>query len=267
MVVYFFVHPRLFARLEWSINRCLHCKSSWKSWILFGNHPTKNPTWKQPALPSAWHFGCLTWESHAPSDEKKCMVGSDSEKVKVAMDKKVSCFKMFTGFPIVLNSSTKVHQSFHELYNKKKQAASKVVWGFSQPISDEHKQIRLLLAIWVCWEGNEWKKAQSSVYAPPRYGVSKFGATKQIQAFPKMTNLGGIPTNLEMYYTPLLFSKIIQILLQVIQLSPTPQNQNPCRTWILRMASCKMSLWNTALLKNRLKLKPWLSPQCERSGK
>lgn len=32
------------------------------------------------------------------------------------------------------------------------------------------------------------------------------------------------------------------------------------RSWMLSTASCRISVWKTALLKKRLKLKPWLSP-------
>lgn len=187
------------------------------------------------------------------------------------MDKKVSCFKIFTSFPIVLNSSTGPPIFPPTLFGihgeKRKPSSIKGCVGiqpanlpWTQADSSAISNLRLL--------GGQWVKESTVKCLCTPLDMRSQNSVQQNKSkrFPKWQILWRSQLVLRCTIPYYYFKNHPNLAPSLGPTSPTPQNQNPCRTWILRMASCKMSLWNTALLKNRLKLKPWLSPQCESSG-
>lgn len=107
MVAYFFVHPRFVAGLEWSINRCLHCKSSSKSWIF-----VQQPPYRKPHLETARAAKCLAFrlsDMRKPRSFQKNMGGPFRKKVaRLPWIKKGELFQDFYQFPY---SSQLIHQS------------------------------------------------------------------------------------------------------------------------------------------------------------
>lgn len=127
-----------------------------------------------------------------------------SEKVKVALDIKVSCFKIFIhqGPPIFPPTLFRIHGK------KKKTSSIKGCVGiqpanlpWTQADSSAISNLRLL--------GGQWVK-ESTVKCPcTPLDVASRNLVQQNKSkhFPKWQILGGIPTSLEMHYTPLSFQK------------------------------------------------------------